>query len=196
MTTPAREDPHDDQAPWARVVRYLRPGARRERGGSALSGTSTTKPSLPVLPVLAMLGETIVHAQDIRLPLGIPHDYPIQTLTRVADYYQGSDLPVLSKGRIKELRLAATDGPFSTGSGPLVAGTTLALTMAMAGRRAYCRRTPRRRCRDPAGALRDPVTRRTNAVRQEQPRRLPDVARPMPQMRLARGWSTRGPRSG
>ncbi len=97
--------------------------------------TSTTKPPLPVL---AMLGETIVHAQDIRLPLGIPHDYPIETLTRVAEYYQGSDLPVLSKGRIKDLRLAATDGPFSTGSGPLVSGTTLALTMAMAGRRAYC----------------------------------------------------------
>src|SRR5271169_3554029 len=39
--------------------------------------TSTTKPPLPTL---AMLGETIVHAQDIRLPLGIRHDYPIETL--------------------------------------------------------------------------------------------------------------------
>ena len=97
--------------------------------------TSTTKPPLPTL---AMLGETIVHAQDIRLPLGIRHDYPIETLTQVAEYYQGSDLPVLSKGRIRDLRLAATDGPFSTGSGPLVSGTTLALTMAMAGRSAYC----------------------------------------------------------
>jgi hypothetical protein len=28
-------------------------------------------------------------------------------------------------------------GPFNTGSGPLVSGTTLALTMAMTGRRAY-----------------------------------------------------------
>ena len=97
--------------------------------------TSTTKPPLPTL---AMLGETIVHSQDIRLPLGIRHDYPIETLTRVAEYYQGSDLPVLTRKRIRGLRLAATDGPFSTGSGPLVSGTTLALTMAMAGRRAYC----------------------------------------------------------
>src|ERR1017187_8315712 len=86
--------------------------------------TSTTKRPLPTL---AMLGETIVHAQDIRLPLGIRHDYPIATLTRVAEYYQGSDLPVLTKGRIKGLRLVATDGPFNTGSGPLVSGTTLAL---------------------------------------------------------------------
>ena len=97
--------------------------------------TSTTKPPVPTL---AMLGETIVHAQDIRLPLGIRHDYPIGTLTRLAEYYQGSDLPVLTRTRIKGLRLVATDGPFATGSGPLVSGTTLALTMAMAGRGAYC----------------------------------------------------------
>jgi uncharacterized protein (TIGR03083 family) len=97
--------------------------------------TSTTKPPLPTL---AMLGETIVHAEDIRLPLGIRHDYPIDTVTRVAGYYQGTDLPVLSKGRITGLRLVATDGSFTTGSGPLVSGTTLALTMAMAGRTAYC----------------------------------------------------------
>src|SRR6202035_362035 len=83
-------------------------------------------------------GETIVHAQDIRLPLGIPHDYPIVTLTRLAEYYQGSDLPVLTKTPIRGLRLAATDGPFNTASGPLVSGSTLALTMAMAGRGSYC----------------------------------------------------------
>jgi uncharacterized protein (TIGR03083 family) len=97
--------------------------------------TSTTKPPVPTV---AMLGETIVHAQDIRLPLGIRHDHPIETLTRLAEYYQGSDLPVLTKTRARGLRLVATDGPFSAGSGPLVSGTTLALIMAMAGRGAYC----------------------------------------------------------
>ncbi|WP_410660959.1 maleylpyruvate isomerase family mycothiol-dependent enzyme [Amycolatopsis sp. lyj-112] len=96
--------------------------------------TSTTKPPLPVL---AMLGEAIVHAEDIRRPLGIRHDYPIATLTSLARYYQGSDLVVMAKGRIGGLRLEATDGPFAVGSGPLVSGTTLALTMAMTGRAAY-----------------------------------------------------------
>jgi uncharacterized protein (TIGR03083 family) len=96
--------------------------------------TSTTKPPMPVL---AMLGEAVVHAEDIRRPLGIRRDYPITTLTRLAGYYQGSDLPVGTKGRIAGLRLAATDGPFTTGDGPLVSGTTLALIMAMAGRAAY-----------------------------------------------------------
>jgi len=97
--------------------------------------TSTIKPPLPTA---AMLGETIVHAEDIRRPLGIRRDYPITTLTRLANYYQGSDLVVLAKGRIVGLRLQASDGPFATGSGPSVSGSTLALIMAMTGRVTYC----------------------------------------------------------
>jgi uncharacterized protein (TIGR03083 family) len=97
--------------------------------------TSTTKPPLPIV---AMLGETIVHGEDIRRPLGIERDYPVTTLTAVADYYQGSDLPVLTRRRVRGLRLTATDGPFTAGTGPPVSGTTLALVMAMAGRASYC----------------------------------------------------------
>ncbi|EHK81918.1 hypothetical protein ACWGRK_10935 [Saccharomonospora azurea] len=36
------------------------------------------------------------------------------------------------------MRLEATDGPFVAGSGPVVAGRTLALVMALAGRASYC----------------------------------------------------------
>ncbi|WP_329094051.1 MULTISPECIES: maleylpyruvate isomerase family mycothiol-dependent enzyme [unclassified Streptosporangium] len=97
--------------------------------------TSTTS---PLLPVAAMLGEVIVHAEDIRRPLGIRRDYPITTLTLLAEYYQGSDLVVPTGKRIRGLRLVADDGPFATGSGALVSGTTLALTMAMTGRTTYC----------------------------------------------------------
>jgi uncharacterized protein (TIGR03083 family) len=97
--------------------------------------TSTTKPPLPAI---AMLGETIVHGEDIRRPLGLRRDHPIETVTRVAEYYRGSDLVVLAKGRIGGLGLVAGDGPFTAGSGPLVTGRTLALVMAMTGRGAYC----------------------------------------------------------
>lgn len=96
---------------------------------------STTKPPLPAV---AMLRETIVHAEDIRRPLGIRRDYPIETVTQVAEYYQGSDLVVVAKGRIGGLKLVAVDGPFAAGSGPLVSGTSLALVMAMTGRATYC----------------------------------------------------------
>ncbi len=97
--------------------------------------TSTTKPPLPVV---AMLGETIVHGEDIRRPLGFERDYPVTTLTAVAGYYQGSELPVNTKKRARGLQVTATDGPFTAGAGPRVSGTTLALIMAMAGRARYC----------------------------------------------------------
>ncbi|MEU1482832.1 maleylpyruvate isomerase family mycothiol-dependent enzyme [Streptomyces sp. NPDC005752] len=95
---------------------------------------STTKPPLPVV---AMLGETIVHGEDIRRPLGIHRDYPMATVTQVADHYRSSDMVVLARGRIRGLRLVACDGPFTAGAGPLVSGTTLALVMAMTGRTSY-----------------------------------------------------------
>ncbi|WP_442937663.1 maleylpyruvate isomerase family mycothiol-dependent enzyme [Nonomuraea sp. SBT364] len=95
---------------------------------------STTKPPLPVI---AMLGEVVVHGEDIRRPLGIRRDYPIRTINRLAGYYRGSGLVVPAKERVAGLRLVATDGPFAAGEGPLVTGTTLALTMAMTGREPY-----------------------------------------------------------
>jgi uncharacterized protein (TIGR03083 family) len=92
----------------------------------------------PPLPVLALLGEVVVHGEDIRRPLGIARDRPPDLLTRVARYYAGSDQVVLARGRVRGLRLEATDGPFATGSGPLVTGRTLALVMAMTGRQVHC----------------------------------------------------------
>ncbi|WP_395758045.1 maleylpyruvate isomerase family mycothiol-dependent enzyme [Streptomyces althioticus] len=96
---------------------------------------STTKPPLPAI---AMLGETVVHGEDIRRPLGIRRDYPVETVTAVAEYYRGTDLVVVAKGRIGGLKLVADDGPFSTGDGALVSGRTVDLVMAMTGRAACC----------------------------------------------------------
>ena len=85
-----------------------------------------------------MLGESIVHAEDIRLPLGIRHDYPVGTLTGLAG----------STTRAQTSRCSPSAGSAATASSPRtgpalapgrsVSGTTLGLTMAMAGRTAYC----------------------------------------------------------
>ncbi|MFW3169341.1 maleylpyruvate isomerase family mycothiol-dependent enzyme [Geodermatophilus sp. CPCC 206100] len=91
----------------------------------------------PPLPRIALLGEVVVHGADIRRPLGLTRDLPPDTVTRVAEYYSRTDQVVVAKGRIGGLRLAATDGPFSTGAGALVSGPTLALVMAMTGRAAF-----------------------------------------------------------
>jgi uncharacterized protein (TIGR03083 family) len=93
--------------------------------------TATTHPPGPVD---AMLGECIIHGEDIRRPLGIEHDYPVDAVTRVADFYKGSNLIIGAKKRIAGLTLRATDTDWSTGSGPEVSGPILSLLLAMTGR--------------------------------------------------------------
>ncbi len=97
--------------------------------------TSTTA---PLGPTTAWLGEVIVHAQDIRRPLGLLRTPPVEVVTPVATFYARRNFTVAGRTAIKGLRLEATDSSFATGAGPLVSGTTLALTMAMAGRAAHC----------------------------------------------------------
>jgi uncharacterized protein (TIGR03083 family) len=82
------------------------------------------------------LGETIVHAEDIRRPLGIEHEYPTEAVVRVANFFKGSNLLIGSKRRIAGLTLHATDTEWSHGTGPEVAGPILSLVMAMTGRKA------------------------------------------------------------
>lgn len=92
----------------------------------------------PTGDTAAWLGEVVVHAQDIRRPLGLPRTPPVGTVTEVARFFASRDFAVASRSAAEGLHLVATDGPFETGSGPGVRGTTLALTLAMAGRAAYC----------------------------------------------------------
>ncbi len=85
----------------------------------------------------AWLGEVVVHGEDIRRPLGLPRTPPVEAVTEVARFFASRDFTVAGRSSSKGLRLEATDGPFATGEGPAVSGTTLALTMAMAGRQVY-----------------------------------------------------------
>jgi uncharacterized protein (TIGR03083 family) len=89
----------------------------------------------PPGPPATMLGETIVHSQDVRGALGIQHDYPMPALVQVADFYKGSNLLIGTKKRIAGLTLKATDTEWSHGTGPEVTGPMLALVMAMTGRK-------------------------------------------------------------
>ncbi|MGW8652234.1 maleylpyruvate isomerase family mycothiol-dependent enzyme [Nocardia salmonicida] len=97
--------------------------------------TSTT--SAPG-PTAAWLGEVVVHAQDIRRPLGLLRTPSTEAATEVARFYAGRDFTVASRSNAEGLRLEATDGSFAAGAGAMVSGTTIALTMAMAGRSGYC----------------------------------------------------------
>ena len=90
----------------------------------------------PPGPVDSWLGETLIHGEDIRRPLGIKHDYPGDAVVRVLDFYKNSNLVVGAKKRVAGLTLKATDADWSTGSGPDVEGPAMSLLMAMTGRAA------------------------------------------------------------
>jgi uncharacterized protein (TIGR03083 family) len=90
----------------------------------------------PPGPTDTWLGEAIVHAEDIRRPLGIKREYPTDAVVRVADFYKGSNLVIGAKKRIAGLRLRATDATWSHGDGPEVSGPIVSLVVAMTGRRA------------------------------------------------------------
>jgi uncharacterized protein (TIGR03083 family) len=96
--------------------------------------TSTT--NHPPAPVLAMLGEIVVHGEDIRRPLGLKHQSPEAALVAVADSWKNSNLLIGAKRRITGLRLRATDTEWVHGDGPEVAGPLISLCLAMTGRKA------------------------------------------------------------
>ena len=89
----------------------------------------------PPGPLTAMLGEAVVHGEDIRRPLGMNRAFPEKTLVTVADFYKGSNLLIGTKRRIAGLSLKATDAAWSTGDGPEVSGPMASLILAMTGRR-------------------------------------------------------------
>ena len=93
---------------------------------------STTSPPGP-RP--SWLGETLVHAEDIRRPLGIQHAYPVEAVREVLDFYKTSNALIGTKKRIEGVTLRATDTDWSHGSGPVAEGPLLSLTMVATGRR-------------------------------------------------------------
>ena len=80
------------------------------------------------------LGETLVHSEDIRRPLGIAHSYPLAWVTRATEFYARSNALIGGKKRVAGLTLKATDADWSYGSGPIVEGPATSLLLAAAGR--------------------------------------------------------------
>jgi uncharacterized protein (TIGR03083 family) len=108
------------------------PAATLERFRAAENNSSG-----PPGPADSWLGETLVHGEDIRRPLGLRHAYPPGAVTRVIDFYSRSNLLIGGKKRVAGLTLKATDTDWSHGTGPVVEGPAMSLLMVTAGRRAH-----------------------------------------------------------
>ncbi len=77
-----------------------------------------------------------MHGEDVFRSLGTYRPHPVEHVDTVADFYSGSNLLIGAKNRIEGVTLRATDSDWSHGSGPEVSGPTIALVMAMTGRKA------------------------------------------------------------
>ena len=85
----------------------------------------------------AYVGEVLIHAEDVRRPLGLAHDPDPATLAAVLRFAVARDFTVAGRTTAAGLALRADDGPFTAGEGPEVTGPTLSLLMVVAGRAAH-----------------------------------------------------------
>jgi uncharacterized protein (TIGR03083 family) len=90
----------------------------------------------PPGPKTTVLGEILVHGEDIFRAQGSGYlDHPAEHLVAVAEFYKRNRFPLKVKQRIAGVTLRMTDADWSYGSGPEVAGSGIAVIMAMAGRK-------------------------------------------------------------
>ncbi len=83
----------------------------------------------------AMVGEALVHGEDIRRGLGQPPGpHSPANLVFVANLYSKSGPPLRGKKRVAGLRFTSTDVPWTIGDGPEITGPLLSLILAIAGR--------------------------------------------------------------
>ena len=80
--------------------------------------------------------DTLVHTQDICIPLGRQHDMPREAARSAADSSLRLVWPFFAKRRLRGLRLEATDIDWAVGEGLSVRGPMWALLLLVTGRAA------------------------------------------------------------
>lgn len=80
--------------------------------------------------------DILVHTQDIVRPLGRTQPVPVSDALAVGDYVWHQGFPHSPQRRLRGVRLNATDGAWTVGSGPTIEGPMGALLLLMTGRTA------------------------------------------------------------
>jgi uncharacterized protein (TIGR03083 family) len=93
---------------------------------------SRRKPAITTLDNL--LFDTLVHLQDVAIPLGLTVAMPIDAAREGADRVWRMGWPFWAKRRLRGLRLVATDTTWSAGEGAEVRGPVQALLLLLTGR--------------------------------------------------------------
>jgi uncharacterized protein (TIGR03083 family) len=97
--------------------------------------TAEPRETAPPGPKATWLGEAFVHGEDIRRPLGIHREYPLDEVARALAFYAGSNTVIGGKNRVAGVTMQPSDIDFSIGTGPTVRGPAIALLLAATGRK-------------------------------------------------------------
>jgi uncharacterized protein (TIGR03083 family) len=91
--------------------------------------------SPPIVGHLGQVTDVQVHGQDMRRPLGLPHDLQPDRVRLSLDFLVSGRAPgFVPKRRPAGLRFEATDVNWAWGAGPVVQGTGEAVMLALTGR--------------------------------------------------------------
>lgn len=143
-------------APWSRMaVMAVRSGFRFNdmMGRAAREDTST--PDEIVATLRGMVGgrrrppgtavadplmDTLVHGQDIAIPLGVNRRVPVEPAIIAAERLWSMGFPLHARKRFPGVQLVADDADFRIGSGEAVTGTITDILLALAGRKCGVKR--------------------------------------------------------
>ncbi|MFD7077295.1 maleylpyruvate isomerase family mycothiol-dependent enzyme [Nocardioides sp. NPDC059952] len=96
-----------------------------------VAGRTATPPA----PLATRLVEEFAHGEDIRRPLGLRRDYPVEHVVTALGYLaKTSQKWGGGKERAQRVRLVVTDADMVIGTGPEVRGTAIGLVLMLSGR--------------------------------------------------------------
>lgn len=102
---------------------------------AALRAHAASRFAPPVVGLLGPSTDALVHAADICVPLGLPHDPDTAAVTRALDFLTtGRPVGFVPRGRLAGLRLVAEDSEWSWGTGAALRGRGIDLAVAACGR--------------------------------------------------------------
>lgn len=91
----------------------------------------------PFVPLDVRLVEEVVHGEDVRRPLGLQHDYPVEAVVPALEHQVRTKVSIGGgRERVAGVRLQATDADVVIGDGPEVTGPLVSLLLAVSGRSA------------------------------------------------------------
>lgn len=121
-------------------------GVRRHRGATPAETLQSLEAAVPSTsrppgPLDGRLVEEVVHGEDVRRPLGLHRDHPVESLER-ALRVQASTPAGFGGCRelVQRVQLVADDADVSVGSGPRASGALVDVLLAACGRAAGAQR--------------------------------------------------------